>query len=150
MLLTSVITIMELLHLLILYLVGSFGLWLAIPVGLAYEFSPWVIALTIILGSTSSSTLVYLLGKRIRKYVESKRGDRYLGKSKVKMHGYLNRYGVIGLGLLLPGVFGPMIGMAVGITIVSATKRLLIWTLIGNVIWSIALTAVGALGITIF
>lgn len=141
---------MEFLHLLILYCVGSFGLWLAIPVGLAYEFSPWVIAITIILGSATSSTLVYLLGKRIRKYVGSRRGERYLGRSKVKMNNYLNRYGVIGLGLLLPGVFGPMIGMAVGITIVHVSKRLLIWTLIGNVIWSIGLTAIGALGITIF
>jgi membrane protein DedA with SNARE-associated domain len=123
---------------------------MAIPVGLAYEFSPWLIALTIILGSATSTVLVYLLGNRVRRYVSSKRGDRYLGKSKANMHRYLNKYGVIGLGLLLPGIFGPMLGMAVGITIVRATKRLLIWSLIGNVIWSILLTAVGALGITIF
>jgi membrane protein DedA with SNARE-associated domain len=141
---------MTFLHLLILFCVGSFGLWMAIPVGLAYEFSPWLIALTIILGSATSTVLVYLLGNWVRRYVSSKRGDRYLGKSKAKMHRYLNKYGVIGLGLLLPGIFGPMLGMAVGITIVRATKRLLIWSLIGNVIWSILLTAVGALGITIF
>ncbi len=66
------------------------------------------------------------------------------------MHIYLNKYGVIGLGLLLPGIFGPMLGMAIGITVVSATKRLLIWALIGNVIWSILLAGIGALGITIF
>ena len=141
---------MTFLHLLILFCVGSFGLWMAIPVGIAYGFSPWVIMITIILGSATSSTLVYFAGNRVRKYVMSKRGDRYLGRSKAKMHRYLNKYGVIGLGLLLPGIFGPMIGMAIGITIVSATKRLLIWTLIGNVIWSILLTGVGALGITIF
>ena len=58
--------------------------------------------------------------------------------------------GVIGLGLLLPGVFGPALGMAIGITIVRDTGRLLIWSLIGNVIWSILMTSVGALGVTIF
>lgn len=141
---------MGFLHLIILYCVGSFGLWLAIPVGLMYGFSPAVIAITIILGSATSSTLVFLLGKRIRKYVDSKRGERYLGRSKARMNNYLERYGVIGLGLLLPGVFGPMIGMAVGVTIVHASRRLLIWTLVGNVIWSIGLAAIGALGITIF
>ena len=123
---------------------------MAIPVGLAYEFSPWVIAITIILGSATSSTGIYFLGNRVRKYVNSKRGERYLGKSKAKMYRYLNKYGVIGLGLLLPGIFGPLLGMAIGITIISNTKRLLIWTLIGNVIWSILLVGIGALGITIF
>lgn len=123
---------------------------MAIPVGIAYGFNPWEIAVTIILGSATSTTLVYIFGKKIKRYVLSKRGDRYLGKSKAKMYGYLNKYGVIGLGLLLPGIFGPMLGMAIGISIVSATKRLLIWSLIGNVLWSIALAGVGSLGITIF
>jgi len=141
---------MTFLHLLILFCVGSFGLWIAIPVGLAYGFESWVIAITIILGSATSSTAVYFLGNWVRKYVSSKRGERYLGKSKAKMHRYLNKYGVIGLGLLLPGIFGPLLGMAIGITIISNTRRLLIWTLVGNVIWSIMLVAVGALGITIF
>lgn len=141
---------MDLLHLAILFLVGSFGLWLAIPVGLAYGFAPWVIALTIILGSSFSTTLVYLLGTRIRRYIEDKRAERYLGRSKAKMYLYLNRYGVIGLGLLLPGIFGPFLGMAIGISIVSATRRLLIWSIIGNILWSMGLAFIGGLGITIF
>jgi hypothetical protein len=66
------------------------------------------------------------------------------------MYRYLNKYGVIGLGFLLPGVFGPMIGMAIGITIVGATKRLLFWSLIGNVLWSILLASIGGLAVTIF
>ena len=141
---------LSLMHLLVLFLVGSFGLWMAIPVGLAYGFSPWIICITIILGSAFSTTLVYFMGNRVKKYVMSKKGEKYLGKSKAKMYRYLNKYGVIGLGLLLPGVFGPFLGMAIGISIVSATKRLLVWSLIGNVIWSILLTAVGAMGVTIF
>ena len=141
---------LNVLHLAVLFCVGSFGLWMAIPVGIAYSFSPVVIGITIILGSTCSTVLVYIFGSRIKRYVMSKRGERYLGKSKDKMHRYLNKYGVIGLGLLLPGVFGPMIGMAIGITIVSATKRLLFWSLIGNVLWSILLASLGGLGVTIF
>lgn len=137
-------------HLIILFCVGAFGLWMAIPVGLAYGFSPVVIAITIILGSATSTTLVYIFGNKVKQYVLSKRGERYLGKSKARMYRYLNKYGVIGLGLLLPGVFGPALGMAIGITVVSATRRLWIWTLLGNVIWSIIMASVGALGITIF
>ena len=141
---------MTFLHLFILFLVGSFGLWMAIPVGLAYGFSPVVIAITIILGSATSTSIVYVFGNKVKRYVMSKRGERYLGKSKAKMHRYLNKYGVIGLGLLLPGIFGPALGMAIGITLVRNTKRLWIWTLVGNVIWSILMASVGALGITIF
>ena len=123
---------------------------MAIPVGLAYGFSHLVITITIILGSATSTILVYIFGNKVKRYVMSRRGDRYLGKSKAKMYHYLNKYGVIGLGLLLPGIFGPLLGMAIGITIVPATKRLLLWSLIGNVIWSILLAGVGVLGITIF
>jgi len=141
---------MTFLHLLILFCVGAFGLWMAIPVGLAYGFSPVVIAITIILGSAVSTTLVYIFGSKVKRYVLSKRGEQYLGKSKAKMHRYLNQYGVIGLGLLLPGVFGPALGMAIGITIVRDTRRLWLWTLLGNIVWSIIMASVGALGITIF
>jgi len=141
---------MTILHLLILFCVGAFGLWMAIPVGLAYGFSPLVIAITIILGSATSTTLVYIFGSKIKRYILSKRGERYLGKSKAKMHLYLNKYGVIGLGLLMPGIFGPALGIAIGITIVHDTRRLWLWTLLGNVVWSIIMSSVGALGITIF
>jgi len=141
---------MTILHLLILFFVGAFGLWMAIPVGLAYGFSPLVIAITIILGSATSTTLVYIFGSKIKRYILSKRGERYLGKSKAKMHLYLNKYGVIGLGLLMPGIFGPALGIAIGITIVHDTRRLWLWTLLGNVVWSIIMSSVGALGITIF
>jgi membrane protein YqaA with SNARE-associated domain len=137
-------------QLIVLFCVGAFGLWMAIPVGLAYGFNPVVIAITIILGSATSTTLVYIFGSKLRKYITSRRGERYLGRSKAKMYHYLNRYGVIGLGLLLPGVFGPALGMAIGITIVSNTKRLWLWTLAGNVLWSIIMASIGALGITIF
>jgi hypothetical protein len=137
-------------HLIILFCVGAFGLWMAIPVGLAYGFTPVVIAITIIMGSATSTTLVYIFGSKVKRYVLSKRGERYLGKSKAEMHRYLNKYGVIGLGLLLPGVFGPALGMAIGITVVRNTRGLWIWTLIGNVLWSILMASVGALGITIF
>lgn len=141
---------MTFLHLLILFSVGAFGLWLAIPVGIAYGFSPVVIAITIILGSATSTTLVYIFGSKVKRYILSKRGERYLGKSKARMHLYLNKYGVIGLGLLMPGVFGPALGIAIGITIVHDTRRLWLWTLVGNVVWSIIMASVGALGITIF
>jgi membrane protein DedA with SNARE-associated domain len=123
---------------------------LAIPVGIAYGFSPVVIAITIILGSATSTTLVYIFGSKVKRYILSKRGERYLGKSKARMHLYLNKYGVIGLGLLMPGVFGPALGIAIGITIVHDTRRLWLWTLVGNVVWSIIMASVGALGITIF
>ncbi len=138
------------LHLLILFCVGSFGLWMAVPLGLLYAFSPWLIIIIIILGATTSTILIYIFGNRIKKHVLSKHGERYLGRSKAKMYSYQNKYGVIGLGLLLPGVFGPMLGMAIGIAIVTNTKRLLIWSLIGNVLWTVLLVGIGTLGITLF
>ena len=94
---------------------------MAVPLGLLYAFSPWLIISIIILGATTSTILIYIFGNRIKKHVLSKYGERYLGRSKAKMYSYQNKYGVIGLGLLLPGVFGPMLGMAIGIAIVTNT-----------------------------
>ncbi len=50
---------MTVVHLFILFCVGSLGLWMAIPVGLAYGFNPYVIAVTIILGASNSTWCMF-------------------------------------------------------------------------------------------
>ncbi len=135
---------------LVLFCIGCFGLWISIPYGLAFSIKPFWICVTIILGSTFSTSVVYILGKRVKQLILSKRGKSLTAKSEKKMVRYLEKYGIEGLGLLLPGVFGPALGMAIGITMVTSVRKLYLWSLLGNVIWSVILVAIVALGLYTF
>ena len=135
---------------LLLFCIGCFGLWISIPYGLAFNIKPFWICLIIILGSSFSTTVVYVLGKKVKQLILSKRGKSLTAGSEKKMLRYLENHGIIGLGLLLPGIFGPALGMAIGLTVVSSVRKLYLWALLGNVIWSIALVSVLSLGLYTF
>ena len=137
-------------HLLVLTGIGAFGLWMAIPYGLAFNVDPMVICMTNIIGSSISTTLVYLLGKYIKKIILSRRGKSLTTSSEKRMVIMLERYGIAGLGLMLPGLFGPALGMAIGITLVRSVQKLYIWSMIGNILWSIGLITLVILGVSVF
>ena len=61
-----------------------------------------------------------------------------------------NKYGVIGLGLTSPLLFGAPLGAAVGIALGAEKEPLLLWMSIGIVLWSIGLTAAGVMGLLAF
>lgn len=61
-----------------------------------------------------------------------------------------NKYGIIGLGLLSPLLFGAPLGAALGIGFGVPRYRLLLWMSIGIFIWSIFLTVSGFFGLMSF
>jgi len=61
-----------------------------------------------------------------------------------------NKYGVIGLGLLSPLLFGAPLGAAVGIALGAGKKPLILWMSIGILCWSVCLTLVGFTGLLAF
>ena len=135
---------------LVLFCIGCFGLWISIPYGMAFSIKPFWICVTIVLGATFSTTVVYVLGKRVKQIILSKKGKSLTARSEKKMVRYMDKYGIVGLGLLLPGVFGPALGMAIGLTVVTSVKKLYLWALIGNVIWGAGLVTLAALGVYTF
>ena len=56
------------------------------------------------------------------------------------------RYGVVGLGLLGPGLTGAPLGAALGLSLRVQARQLLGWLSLGIALWSLALTLVGMLG----
>lgn len=137
--------------LVIVFLAGITELWLAVPLGLILKLSPISTALISALGSITAALIVAFAGSDLRRrFVKW----RYGSDEDIKrggMYKIWNKYGVIGLGLLSPLLFGALLGTALGIIFGAERNRLLLWITIGIVIWSAGLTAAVYLGaITIY
>jgi hypothetical protein len=129
---------------------GILELWLAIPVGLAIDLNPVIIFIASALGAIFAAFLVSAVGNSIRERVIKWRYGENKDLKSSRYYKIWNKYGVIGLGLLSPLLFGAPLGAALGIALGSTKKPLLLWMSIGIVIWSAVLTAAGFLGLMSF
>ena len=113
-----------------------------------FGFNPIIIAITAAAGSILSALIVVLLGEGVRKWFIKL---RYRNKSpNGRFSDIWDKYGIIGLGLLSPLLFGAPLGAALGIGLGAPKDRLLLWMAIGIVIWSVFLTAAGFFGFISF
>jgi len=132
-------------------LIAVFGasiieLWLGVPLGFFLNLNPVLIAIISAAGSILSAYLVIILGEGIRKrFIKWRYGEQLIKKGRI--YDIWNKYGIIGLGLLSPLLFGAPLGAALGIGIGASRYRLLFWMSIGIVIWSIFLTSAGFFGL---
>ena len=135
----------------ILSIITVFGasvieLWLGIPLGFFLNLNPLLIAIIAASGSILSAFLVIILGDNIRtKFIKWRYGEKSIRKGRI--YNIWNKYGIIGLGLLSPLLFGAPLGAAIGVGLGARNDRLLLWMSIGIVIWSILLTALGFFGL---
>lgn len=124
-------------------------LWLGIPLGLFLNLNPVLISISAAAGSILSAFIVLTVGDGIRKrFIKW----RYGGKSyeEGKIYEIWKKYGIIGLGLLSPFLFGAPLGAAIGIGLGAPKKALMIWMSVGIIFWSIILTAAGHMGVISF
>jgi len=136
---------------LIVFLTGVAELWLAIPLGLVLKLSPLSTAVTAALGSVTSALIVAFAGSNLRSRFLKWRYGSDENLKKGRYFKIWNKYGVVGLGILSPLLFGAPLGTAVGIIFGAERNRLLLWIIIGIIIWSAGLTAAVYLGtITIY
>lgn len=126
---------------------GAVELWAAIPAGLALQLHPLVVGAMTDIGAIMGMLVILIVGGRIRTWLLQRHGE----KNKDREHGRITRlwarYGVAGLGLLAPLLFGTPLGTALGITLGAPRGRLLFWMSIGIILWSAGLTLAGALGL---
>ena len=129
---------------------GILELWAAIPLGLAINLNPVIIGIASALGAIAAAVLVTSVGDSIREKVIKWRYGENKDLKDSKYYKIWNKYGIVGLGLISPLLFGAPIGAALGVALGSSKKPLLIWMSIGIVIWSAGLTAAGYLGLMSF
>lgn len=123
-----------------IYLVGITGIWKGIPVGIALKANILETATFTALGSITTVIVLFYFGDSVKKWVLKKWSKEKLEAKEGKFSRIMDKYGIIGLGLISPGPFGPITSVIVGLLIVKQTSRLIPYLIIGVIIWSFALT----------
>jgi hypothetical protein len=131
----------------VVFLTRVIELWIVIPLGVALKLSPLSTAIFAALGSIASASIITFSGAGLRERFLKWRYGTEEGLKKGRMYNIWNNYGVIGLGLLSPLFFGAPLGAALGIVLGADKNRLMLWMIIGIVMWSAGLTATVFLGL---
>ena len=126
------------------------GLWLGVPLGFILNLNPLIIAIISAGGSILSAFIIIIPGDSLRKwFVKWRYGDSikkwfewFYGNrfTQGRISNIWNKYGIIGLGLLSPLLFGAHFGAALGVGLAVPRYQLLLWMSIGIIIWSFFLT----------
>lgn len=134
----------------LVFISGVVELWLAVPMGIALKLNPILIVAVSASSAILTVLIVAFLGDSIRnRFIAWRYGeDKKFETSRI--HDVWNKYGVVGLGLLSPLLFGAPIGTAVGITFGANKDNLILWMSLGIIIWSVGLTAAGIMGLMSF
>jgi membrane protein YqaA with SNARE-associated domain len=130
------------------FVMSIFELWVGIPIGLFLNLNPILVATSAAAGSILSAIIIVILGEGLRtKFLKW----RYRGESlkKGRIYDIWKNYGTVGLGLLSPLLFGAPLGAALGIGLGSPRNKLLLWMIIGIIIWSIFITAAFSQGLNL-
>lgn len=141
---------MRIYDLIIIYLAGVTGMWKALPVGFLLFSPPYCIAVMTCLGALTGVFLMYFFGTGIEKYFLRFYSKKSKEKKQSNGRRIFEKYGTPGLGLIGTLFLGQPVVMIVGMVVVKEKKKFLFWVSIGTVIWSIALTALGAYSIEFF
>jgi hypothetical protein len=127
---------------------GAVTLWGAIPIGLALGLDPWAACVAAATGAALGTLAVSAVGDRIRNHPPTP-----LAKAATRHRGLLYRiwlkYRAPGLGLAAPLFVGAPLGTAMGIILGAPTARLLLWMMLGIVLWSTGLTVVATIGLSV-
>ncbi|SCG86478.1 small multi-drug export protein [Methanobacterium congolense] len=134
----------------LVFISGIVELWLAVPTGIALKLNPILIVVVSASSSILAVLIVAFLGDSIRnRFIAWRYGEDKKFETR-RIHDVWNKYGVVGLGLLSPLLFGAPLGTAVGITFGVRKDNLILWMSLGIIIWSVGLTAAGIMGLMSF
>ena len=133
-----------------IYLVGITGIWKAIPVGIAMNAHPFETASLTALGSITTVFLLLYFGEAVKSWVMKKWSKEKLETKKGRMSRIMDKYGTPGLGIICPGLFGPITTIIVGLIIVKPTRKLMPYLVIGIIAWSFFLTYMAVTGVNLF
>lgn len=125
---------------------ASFELYAAIPTGIAFDLSPWIIFISCVMGGLLSVYIAAFFGKRIKDYIARFRKPKEEKPKSGFIHKIWNKYGIIGLGLAGTFTVGAPITIAVGLSMKAPLKTLILWCTLGVVARSAVFTTIGHLG----
>ena len=122
-----------------LFLIGMTGIVKAVPVGVAMKLTIFETGLYISLGSVATVLILIFSGEPVKRWMMKRWGKEGLEKRKGRFSHLLERYGMIGVGLIAPGTIGPIPAVILGLIILKDTKKLLPYLFAGIFAWSFLL-----------
>jgi uncharacterized BrkB/YihY/UPF0761 family membrane protein len=130
------------------FLLGIVELWASVPAGFVLSLNPIIIGIASSLGAITAAVIVIVIGENIRNRI-LKSVDKPESSRERLLRKIWNKYGIIGLGLLSPLLFGAPLGVAIGVALGAPRKRLLLWMSVGIIMWTIILVILVLQGINI-
>ncbi|HKJ43223.1 MAG TPA: small multi-drug export protein [Sunxiuqinia sp.] len=124
----------------LVFLTSFIGIWKSIPVGIAFGLNPLLTGVLTALGGVCSVLIIYFAGSNVRTWVECRMGQKKMGRKTSQFNSWLNRYGLLGIGLLAPGPLGQIVPIIIGLAILSNRRKYLIYHCVGTILWSIVLS----------
>lgn len=127
-------------HIITVFLLSTFEIYVAIATGLAFQLSPHIICIATLLGGVSGVFVAAFLGDKIKNFVAKYKKPKLPKEpnSKDKMMRKLwDKYGVIGIGFVGSFIIGGPAAIGVGYGFGVQPKQLLHWCLTAVIIRSI-------------
>ncbi|MBK7289770.1 MAG: small multi-drug export protein [Chitinophagaceae bacterium] len=112
---------------------ATFEIYAAIPAGLAFGLSPWVIFLASLTGGIVGVYVTIFLGDKIKAFFAKYKKPKEEKPKTGLIYRIWNKYGVIGLGFLGTITVGAPISIAVGYSFNVSVVKLITWCCIGVV-----------------
>ena len=132
--------------LVIIYVVAMAGFVKAVPMGFALQAPPLLIGVMTLMGGFTSVIFLFFFGYRFKEIIQRGMGRKGLDKKRRRGTELLEKYGVAGLGIFGTLLIGQVITVILGILVSDEKKRVLMWTLIGIILWSTVLSLAAAAG----
>ena len=122
---------------------ASFEVYAAIPAGLAFDLSPWIIFISSVIGGIAGVYVAAFLGDRIRNFFSRKKDNAEIKPKTGLVYRLWNKYGIIGLGFLGTLTVGAPISIAVGVGFGAPLRKLILWCCVGVVTRCAIFTTIG-------
>lgn len=129
---------------------ATFEIYAAIPAGLAFGLSPWVIFLASLTGGIVGVYVTIFLGDKVKAFFAKYKKPKEEKPKTGLIYRIWNKYGVIGLGFLGTITVGAPISIAVGYSFNVSVVKLITWCCIGVVTRCAIFTTVGHYGLKVF
>jgi membrane protein YqaA with SNARE-associated domain len=133
----------------IIYFAGLTGIWKGVPIGMMLNNSPFIVGFMTLSGSCTATMILYLLGDWVKKYIERRPGWVKMKKKQMKVERLMKKYGTVGLGMIGTITLGPSVTIITGLLLTGAKHKLLMWTIIGILLWTTVITTAAAAGLEI-
>lgn len=124
---------------------ATFEIYVAIPTGFAFGFSPWWIFTICVIGGLAGVFVTAYLGDMLRNLI--RRGKEPKPKKTSNWANKLwEKYGMIGLGLAGTFTVGAPISIAVGVGFNANIHKLVFWSSVGVILRCAVFTSIGHFG----